>query len=185
MASELMIQCDHCFFTIGLEQSYENSIILTTVPVTTGWPGTHHIYLIPGTPFDLARNLSYYSKHYHFNKPDQRAAKLHGCKTDYARKVMYMYDETVGRIEAIPNFDWRNEFAKVTSIVRMHVGVSVGHVKLAVDWVSHNVYWTDPMFRWIAMQPGKTSNIDSSLYKLIVKDGLEKPCGIAVDPLGE
>ena len=97
---------------------------------------------------------------------------------------MYMYDERVGRIEAVPNFDWTNEFASITSIVRMHVGVSVGDVKLAVDWVSHNIYWTDSMFRWIAMQPGDTANIDTSLYKLIVKEDIERPCGLAVDPLG-
>ena len=97
---------------------------------------------------------------------------------------MYMYDERVARVEAIPNFDWRNQFASITSIVRLHVGVSIGGTRIAVDWVSHNIYWTDPMFRWIAMQPGDTANIDAGLYKLIVKEDIEKPNGLAVDPLG-
>ena len=97
---------------------------------------------------------------------------------------MYMYDQTYARIEAIPHLDWRNEFADVTSVARMHVGVSVGYVKVAVDWVSHNIYWTDPMFRWIAMQPGDPDKIEPSLYKIIVKENLEKPYGLAVDPIG-
>ena len=168
----------------GQNQSYENSIILTTVPSEVWRPDTHHIYLIPGTPYDLARNLSYYSPHFHFKKSGQLNAKLHGCKVDYERKVMYMYDESAARIEAIPNFDWSNHFASVTSVVRLHVGVSVGYVKIAIDWVSHNIYWTDPMFRWIAMQPGDPDNIDTSLYKIIVKEDLEKPYGLAVDPFG-
>ena len=96
---------------------------------------------------------------------------------------MYMYDERVARIEAIPNFDWRNNFARITKIVRMHIGVSIG-AKIAIDWVSHNIYWTDTMFRWIAMQSGDTTNIDSGLYKVIAEDDIEWPCGIAVDPIG-
>ena len=159
-------------------------MILTAVPDIPGLPGAHHIYLIPGTPYDLRRNTSLYGIYHHFTKTNQPYAKLQSCKVDYARKIFYTYDYQYARIESIPGLDWQNDFASVTSITYLHVGVSRGFVKVAVDWVSHNIYWTDPMFRWIAMQPGEPRVTDTSLYKIIVKDDIEKPYALAVDPIG-
>ena len=123
---------------------------------------------------------------FRFKKTGQLSAKLQSCKVDYSKRILYLYDKNYARIEAIPHFDLQNQFADVTHIARVHTGVSVGYVKVAVDWVSHNIYWTDPMFRWIAMQPGDTTKSDTtSLYKIIVKDDLERPYALAVDVPGQ
>ena len=55
-------------------------------------------------------------------------------------------------------------------------------LQIAVDWVSHNVYWTDPLMGWIAMQPGGRGT-DPTLYKIVVQGDLALPRGIAVDPI--
>lgn len=153
------------------------------MPVSPSLKDAHHIYILPGTPYDYAsRNTSSYLAPLHLKKTSQLSAELHGCEVDYSKKVLYVYDQNAARIEAIPNFDWTNKFHGATSIVYFHKGVSYGYVKIAVDWVSHNIYWTDPMFRWIAMQPDFTTQ--TSRYKIIVKENLEKPFGLAVDPIG-
>lgn len=178
-----------CFgFITIISGSYENSIILTTIPKATDLndSDTYHINIIPGTPYDLARNKSLYGKNLGFKKIHEVSARIKSCKVDYSRRILYRYDEFYNTIEALPQFDWQNVFANVTRFIRMHKGVSEGYVKVAVDWVSHNIYWTDPMFRWIAMQPGDTTNSETtSVYKIIVKDELERPYALAVDVPGQ
>lgn len=51
-----------------------------------------------------------------------------------------------------------------------------------MDWISHNIYWTDTVMGAIMMQPG-TQYISPTLYKIVIQDHLDLPRGIAVDPL--
>ena len=157
---------------------------MTSVPDSPGLPGTHHVYMIPGTPYDLARNSSLYSIAYQLTKNSQLSAKITSCSMDYSRKIFYFYDYTAARLETIPHFNWENSFSEVTAVTRIHTGVSRGFVKVKVDWASHNVYWTDPLFRWIAMQQGEAFITDTSLYTILVKEELDKPYALAVDPIG-
>ena len=64
----------------------------------------------------------------------------------------------------------------------MHEGVSEATVQIALDWLSHTLYWVDPGFGWIAAAPGDPSRIDEDLHKIIIND-LDKPDGLALDPL--
>ncbi|KAL8598847.1 hypothetical protein ACOMHN_015426 [Nucella lapillus] len=69
--------------------------------------------------------------------------------------------------------------------VYAHVGTSplVGHV--TVDWLSNNVYWTDPGFGWIGLQALKedlsTFGLNANL-KVVVSSSLDTPYGITVLP---
>jgi len=49
-------------------------------------------------------------------------------------------------------------------------------IKMAVEWVTGNVYWVDPGFRWLVL----FSPI-STYYHVIIQDVLEYPISVAVD----
>lgn len=73
--------------------------------------------------------------------------------------------------------------SKNMTFKRMHGGVSIGTVQVAVDWLSHTVYWSDSLYRWIIAAPGQADKIEYDYYKIIADTHLEAPDGIAVDPL--
>ncbi|KAL3851788.1 hypothetical protein ACJMK2_015497 [Sinanodonta woodiana] len=97
---------------------------------------------------------------------------------DYGLKHLYVYDHYTNAIYRDRAFTI--SLTGDNAWFAFHSGVSRDFLKLAADWVNHNIYWTDPMFRWIVMQRMDTSDI--SLYKVIVYENVEAPYGIAVDP---
>ena len=48
---------------------------------------------------------------------------------------------------------------------------------VAVDWVSHNLYWTDKGMDRIEM-----SRLDGSSRLILISEGLQEPRAIVVDP---
>ncbi|KAH3690113.1 hypothetical protein DPMN_193734, partial [Dreissena polymorpha] len=71
----------------------------------------------------------------------------------------------------------------VTSAKDFHLGVSSGTVQIAVDWLSHTIYWTDSTYRWIAAAPVAIEKMDNHIYKIIADTNLYYPNGITLDPL--
>lgn len=65
--------------------------------------------------------------------------------------------------------------------------LSTGVGQLCVDWRGHNIYWTDSVYGWIAMQklPPNilTHNSLQTSFKLVVERYLHTPTGIVVHPL--
>ncbi|KAH3773239.1 hypothetical protein DPMN_174597 [Dreissena polymorpha] len=96
---------------------------------------------------------------------------------DYTRKQLYIYNRNTASLEML-NFNPEAGYPNLT-LTLLHSGLSRGQVKIAVDWNSKNLYWTDPTFRWLVIQ----SIQNSSNYKILVYDNLEQPTGIAVDPI--
>lgn len=101
---------------------------------------------------------------------------------DYKQKTVYLYDYHLRSIAIGYNFTASLDVERM-SFDFMHAGVSRGTVQVAVDWLSHMVYWTDPVFQWILAAPGDPAKVEKDYYKIIHKDHLDKPDGIAVDPL--
>lgn len=64
----------------------------------------------------------------------------------------------------------------------LHKGISKGTVQVAVDWLSHMVYWTDSGFKWVVCAPGLVERVDYDFYKIIADDHLDAPDGITLDP---
>ncbi len=49
---------------------------------------------------------------------------------------------------------------------------------LAIDWVSHKLYWTDAGTDRI-----EVSNLDGTMRTVLVWEGLDRPRDILVDPI--
>ncbi|WAR22306.1 LRP4-like protein [Mya arenaria] len=97
---------------------------------------------------------------------------------DVNRKKLYVFDRYTAAIYVLSNFTV-DQIIGSTSWSLLHAGVSRGSVKLAVDWISNNLYWSDPMYRWIAVQ-----SLDNyGMFKILFHSDLELPLGIAVDPI--
>ncbi|KAH3808195.1 hypothetical protein DPMN_136547 [Dreissena polymorpha] len=60
----------------------------------------------------------------------------------------------------------------------LNSGVPGPNVKITFDWISNNLYWTDPTFRWIAM----ISVQHEGNYTILIRDNIHIPAAIAVDP---
>lgn len=50
---------------------------------------------------------------------------------------------------------------------------------IAVDWAARNIYWTDGLYRWIAVTRARPSAVG---HKTVVSMDVEQPYGIAVWP---
>ena len=106
------------------------------------------------------------------------------CDVHYKENVLYVYDIYTASIIAIQQFDWKSTFSNFTARA-FHSDLSRDLPSIAVDWVSNNVYWTDPMYEWIALQPGLADDVDMTNYKIIVHKDLDNPLALAVDPINE
>ncbi|XP_045191660.2 prolow-density lipoprotein receptor-related protein 1-like [Mercenaria mercenaria] len=101
---------------------------------------------------------------------------------DYRSKCIYMYDYHLRSIALGCGFNVKLNVSQM-DFAFMHVGVSRGTVQIAVDWLSHTVYWTDSVFRWIVAAPGQKDKIDMDYYKIIEDKHLDAPDGLGIDPL--
>ncbi|XP_053384765.1 low-density lipoprotein receptor-related protein 6-like [Mercenaria mercenaria] len=101
---------------------------------------------------------------------------------EFRSKEFYMYEYRQSSIIVGSGYNKDLNFTD-SKFNSLHVGVSKGTVQLAVDWLSHTVYWNDPLFRWIVAVPGGKQKLDKDYYKIIVDDHLDGPSGIALDPL--
>ncbi|KAK3600737.1 hypothetical protein CHS0354_017025 [Potamilus streckersoni] len=134
---------------------------------------TKHIYTLPtapdGTPsLDLIRSSRF--------PLDVRLLSVDG---DYILKQAYVYDYYTKAIYKNTNFSigpsGENEWAI------LYRGLSKAYVKLAVDWISHNIYWTDPQYKWIMVQSILENH--TSTYRVLIHEDLEGPHALAIDPM--
>ncbi|XP_053402895.1 low-density lipoprotein receptor-related protein 4-like [Mercenaria mercenaria] len=101
---------------------------------------------------------------------------------DYRTKCIYMYEYHLRSIVVGTGYT-KDMNTSNMEFKHMHVGVSRGNIQVAVDWLSHTVYWTDSAFRWIVAAPGQKNKTDMDYYKIIADTHLDKPDGLTLDPL--
>lgn len=64
----------------------------------------------------------------------------------------------------------------------VYCGVSSSaYTSISYDWLSGNLYWVDRLFQWIAVLRVNTS--DTSVYRILIQHGLDRPGRLAVDPI--
>ncbi|XP_053402379.1 prolow-density lipoprotein receptor-related protein 1-like [Mercenaria mercenaria] len=111
-----------------------------------------------------------------YNNPD---TNMRSISVDFWTKTVFMHDYYSSGMAFGTGF---NEQLKDIKIDYMRIGVSRGNIQLAVDWLSHTVYWADTAFRWIVAAPGQNDKLKMGYHKIIVDKHLEAPTAIAVDP---
>lgn len=154
---------------------YEHSIVASTLMRNVFDPNTKHIRILPGTLYET-KNITYtrYIGLRNFN------TRLLSIDVDYARKRLFIYDSNTASLYAIENFNWRDEFGNL-SLTHIHAGFSRHSSRVAFDWDSNNIYWTDPLFGWIVIQSASKVND----YKILIDDAIDKPYALAVDPVNK
>ncbi|KAH3846811.1 hypothetical protein DPMN_089118 [Dreissena polymorpha] len=113
-----------------------------------------------------------------FNDP---YLQFYSLDVDYRKKIAYIYEKHYRGLLAVANYS--ADMDNITSANSFHLGVSSGTVQIAVDWLSHTIYWTDSTYRWIAAAPGAIDLMKNDIYKIIADTNLYYPDGIALDPL--
>nr|XP_034302441.1 low-density lipoprotein receptor-related protein 4 isoform X2 [Crassostrea gigas] len=95
--------------------------------------------------------------------------------------TLYIMDGLSKSILKMEAFDiWMNH-TKFGYIYLVHRGLSYTiSSRIAYDHLTGNMYWTDALYNWIAVQPVHAN--DQSNYKILISDQLSTPGAIAVDP---
>ncbi|KAL3851599.1 hypothetical protein ACJMK2_015336 [Sinanodonta woodiana] len=132
-----------------------------------------HILTVPTAPdgkpsMDYVRSL-----------PLPRDFRFLSVGGDFTLRHAYMYDYQSNAIYKNSNFSIGTSTPH--NWTTYHRGISKAYVKLSVDWISHNIYWTDPQYKWIVVQ-SLLSN-DSSMYRVLLHENLEGPHALTLDPM--
>lgn len=98
-----------------------------------------------------------------------------GLDVDCLQGSLYWGDVATGVIyQSLGN---GSQAEAVSSMVTSSDTIQPAPEGVAVDWVSRNLYWTDSRRRTV-----EVSNLDGNNAKVVVKEGLVSPRGIALHP---
>jgi len=51
---------------------------------------------------------------------------------------------------------------------------------MAIEWLTGNVYWVDPGFRWLVLYSSESAH-----YRVIIHEDMDLPISVAVDSTQE
>lgn len=101
---------------------------------------------------------------------------VYNAKINILRNKLFFFDANTASIYVVDNLISNTSDQPVR---RLHYGTSHRRVKIAVDWVSNNIYWTEPSYKVVMVQAFTTNKAAHTL----ISENLGEPLGIAVDPL--
>ena len=123
--------------------------------------------------FRNAANDSNIKIYYKLKRPTDQ---ITSTASDPSKAVVFA--AITGTIYMYPNFSILLNGSN--SLVPIFEGKSAAFGQIALDYVSNNLYWCDPLHYWIAMKPAY--NLNSSIYKVVVHKDLKQPEGLSLDP---
>lgn len=95
--------------------------------------------------------------------------------------TLYFVEGLSKTILKMENFNINMNHSDFGYIYMVHSGISYTiSSRIAYDHLTGNIYWTDALYNWIAMQPVDAN--DQSVYRILVSDQISTPGAIAVDP---
>nr|XP_022324488.1 low-density lipoprotein receptor-related protein 4-like isoform X3 [Crassostrea virginica] len=95
--------------------------------------------------------------------------------------TLYFVEGLSKTILKMENFNINMNHTDFGYIYMVHSGISYTiSSRIAYDHLTGNIYWTDALYNWIAMQPVDAN--DQSVYRILVSDQISTPGAIAVDP---
>ncbi|KAK3088635.1 hypothetical protein FSP39_021605 [Pinctada imbricata] len=101
-------------------------------------------------------------------------------KSDPNNERLIYLDYQRQLIVALENFNtWVN--TNITERVIQEGLSDTYHARIAYDWLTGNIYWTDNKYDWIAIK--SVDHPDTSAYKILIHEGLRIPKAIAIDPI--
>ncbi|XP_062572042.1 low-density lipoprotein receptor-related protein 4-like [Saccostrea cucullata] len=146
----------------------EDTLIVSLAPDRTD--NGHLVYI--RAPLQTSTNQ-------HFSLPISfsNVTNINELEYDPFDQTLFMNDIS-SSLYIIKNFSGNTQTDKLTSnVIRTFSSPSS---KIAVDWLSKNIYHLDPSYNWITVQPIK--GVGDPNRRTVV-DGLFSPKSIAVDPL--
>ncbi|KAK3600738.1 hypothetical protein CHS0354_017026 [Potamilus streckersoni] len=154
-----------CWISFGQTNENDRGLILTSY--------SEHIHTLP-TALDGTPILDYTQSY-----PLPIEARYLSIDGDYTLRHTYVYDYYSKAIYWNSNFSVG--FSGNNEWMILHRGLSRDYIKLAIDWISHSIYWTDPLYKWIMVQT--LLGNDTSLYRVLIHENLEGPHALALDPM--
>ncbi|KAK3088744.1 hypothetical protein FSP39_023197 [Pinctada imbricata] len=101
-------------------------------------------------------------------------------KSDPTRNRLIYTNALNQNVMSLDHFStWLND-SMIPRVI--HKGLSdTFHGRIAYDWLTGNIYWTDNKYNWIAIQ--NADHMDPSSFKILVHEGVIAPGGITIDPI--
>lgn len=163
----------YTFLVVSSAEVADDSLIITALTNNEQDVYKRHFYLIPyqfeSTELQQgstdAFKVGFTSTLFQFTAAD----------FDYDRKILYTADIESGQMYKLEPFSWGTKTVDVTIL---YSGLSHQYMKIAFDWVSNNLYWTDERFAWIMI----LSLARPDAFKVLIHEHVQRPLGIAVDP---
>ncbi|XP_062584701.1 low-density lipoprotein receptor-related protein 4-like [Saccostrea cucullata] len=169
----LLIWIYTCVHFTKSEDAIDNGLIISQLPNLFS---SGSLTTLPGSIDAFKTSSIFPVRNFNFHQ----TTEIVSIATDANDGKIYLLDGNTRSLYKMNNFNvWLNDSSQ--SITLLHEGISKTSTKLAYDWLTKNIYWTDEYYNWIAVQ--STNDSDPSMFRVLVERGLSKPLAIAVDPL--
>lgn len=158
------------FILSGLNESY---LVFTTLQRTS--VDYSNVFVAPILTWANGDIRLDYDNQFIIRTHNVSSTSLLHARPDITRDRLYIYEGRTASIYSVIDFKYNASYMPLATV---HVGASRGFVRIAVDWVSNSIYWTEPAYKAVMVQSMYTEKTHT-----LIEENIDKPLGIAVDPV--